>query len=154
MLKSGAQAPDFSLAPGPGPDRVRLSDFRGSPVVIMFVPLAFSGTCTAEFCHIAENWAVWGDLNAEILGISIDSPFVNAKWREEMGVPFPILSDFNRDASRAYGVLYDEFYGLKGVAKRSAFVIDAAGLVVYGWVSDDADVMPPYDEIIQAVATG
>ena len=71
-----------------------------------------------------------------------------------MGVPFPILSDLNRDASRAYGVLYDEFYGLKGVAKRSAFVIDAAGLVVYGWVSDDADVMPPYDEIIQAVATG
>jgi len=121
-------------------------------VVVMFVPLAFSSTCTAEFCHIAENWALWGDLGTQILGISIDSPWVNTKWRQEMGVPFPILSDFNREASTAFGVLYDEFLGLRGVAKRSVFVIDSAGVVVYAWVSEDANVLPPFDEIIEAVA--
>ena len=147
----GSHAPDFSLAPGPVPERVTLSEFRGRPVVLMFVPLAFSSTCTEEFCHIAENWDVWGQLGATVLGISIDSPFVAVKWGEEMGVPFQLLSDFNKEAATAYGVLYDDFFGMNGVAKRSVFVVDAEGMIAYSWVDEDSAVLPPFEEIKEAV---
>lgn len=148
----GTPAPDFSLAPGPGPDRVKLSEFRGRPVVLLFFPLAFSSTCTEEMCAVAEDWSKWEALDAAVFGISIDSPFVNKKFAEETGVPFPILSDFNKDASSAYGVLYPEFYGMLGVAKRSAFVVDREGKIAYSWVSDDASVIPPFDDVRAAVA--
>ncbi len=152
-IQTGTPAPDFSLAPAPGPDRVSLSDFRGEkPVVVLFFPLAFSGVCTAELCSMADDWSSWDELGAAIVGISIDSPFVNVKFKEETGVPFPLLSDFNKEASAAYDVLYEEFHGMRGVSKRSAFVIDREGIVRYSWVSEDAGVMPPLDEVKQAVA--
>ena len=147
----GQQAPDFTLHEVFGEDPVTLSAHRGQPVVLMFVPLAFSGTCTQELCHVGEHWSVWGDLGARIYGISIDSPFVNRKWRDDMGVPFPILSDFNKTAASAYGVLEQDFFGLQGVAKRSVFVVDGAGAISFSWVSDDPGVLPPFDEIIEAV---
>lgn len=147
----GSPAPDFSLAPAPGPDRVTLSGHRGHPVVILFFPLAFSRVCTAEMCHVAEDWPRWERLGASVLGISIDSPWVNRKFAEETRVPFPILSDFNKEAATAYGVLYPEFLGMKGVSKRAAFVVDGDGTVVYAWVSEDSGVMPPFDEILEAV---
>jgi peroxiredoxin len=145
------QAPDFSLVPAPAPDRVSLSEHRGQTVVLLFVPLAFSGSCTAEFCSVRDDWSEWAATGARVLGISVDSPFVTKRWAEELGVPFPVLSDFNRDASRAYGVLYEDFWGLKDVPKRSAFVVDGAGVVRFAWISEDADVMPPFDEVIAAV---
>ena len=92
-----------------------------------------------------------GSLGARVYGISIDSPFVNRKWREDMGVPFPILSDFNKRAASAYGVLAEDFFGLHGVAKRSVFVIDREGRISYAWVSDDPGVIPPFDDIVDAV---
>ncbi len=147
----GALAPDFSLAPGPGPKRVTLSGLRGRPVVLLFFPLAFSGVCTDEMCQVAEDWSKWEALDADVLGISVDSPFVNRRFAEETGVPFPILSDFNKDASSAYGVLYPDYFGLHGVAKRSAFVVDSAGQIAYAWVSEDADKLPPFDEVRAAV---
>ena len=148
----GTPAPDFSLPPGPGPDRVTLSELRGRPVVLLFFPLAFSGKCTEEMCSVAENWSKWEELDAAVYGISVDSPFVNQKFAQETGVPFPILSDFNKDASSAFGVLYPEYYGLHGVSKRSAFVVDREGRIAYSWVSDDSSVLPPFDEVRQAVA--
>ena len=151
MLTVGDRAPDFSLAPEPGPDRVTLSEHRGKPVLLMFVPFAFSSTCTEEFCHLREEWSVWGDLGVEIFGISIDSPFANQRWREETGAPFPILSDFNKDTATAYGVLYEEILGFRGVAKRSVFLIDGAGRVAFAWANDDASVLPPFDDILEAV---
>lgn len=150
-IAPGAQAPDFSLLRALGQERVTLSERRGSPVVLLFVPLAFSGTCTKELCHVAENWDAWGGLGATVLAVSVDSPFVNQKWAEDMGVPFPVLSDFNKDASAAYGVLQEDFFGLRGVAKRSAFVVDGEGRVTYAWTSDDPGVLPPFDEIEAAV---
>lgn len=147
-LQIGDTAPDFSLAPAPGPDTVSLSDFRGeSPVVILFFPLAFSSVCTDELCGLADDWSAWESLDAEVVGISIDSPFVTQKFKEETGVPFPLLSDFNKEASEAYDVLYEEFFGMKGVSKRSAFVVDAEGTIRYAWVSEDAGVMPDFDAI-------
>lgn len=147
----GTPAPDFSLAPAPGPGRVTLSEHRGHPVVLLFFPLAFSSTCTEELCHMAEDWSRWEALGARVLGISIDSPYVNRRFAEETKVPFPLLSDFNKDASSAYGVLYPEFYGLKGVSKRAAFVVDREGTVTYAWVAEEAGLLPPFEEILEAV---
>lgn len=147
----GSPAPDFSLAPAPGPGRVTLSEHRGHPVVLLFFPLAFSSTCTEELCHVAEDWSRWEGLGARVLGISTDSPYVNRRFGEELKLPFPLLSDFNKDASSAFGVLYPEFYGMKGVSKRAAFVVDGGGTVAYAWVAEDADLLPPYQEIMEAV---
>lgn len=150
-LARGAPAPDFSLLTALGQEPVVLSEQRGDPVVVMFVPLAFSGTCTEELCHVSENWSTWGGLGAKVFAVSIDSPFVNAKWAEEMGVPFPVLSDFNKEAARSYGVLQEDFFGLHGVAKRSVFVVDREGRLRWSWQSDNPGVLPPFDEIVAAV---
>ena len=147
----GSPAPDFSLAPAPSPDRVTLAEHRGEPVVLLFFPLAFSGVCTAELCHMADDWSRWEEAGVTVLGISIDSPFVNRKFAEETKVPFPLLSDFNKDASSAYGVLYPDYFGMRGVAKRSAFVVDREGVIRYAWVSEDSGLMPDFDEIYAAV---
>lgn len=147
----GSPAPDFSLAPAPGPDRVTLSEHRGEPVVLLFFPLAFSGVCTAELCHMADDWSRWEEVGVKVLGISIDSPFVNRKFAEETKVPFPLLSDFNKDASSAYGVLYPDYFGMRGVSKRSAFVVDREGTIRYAWVAEDSGLMPDFEEIFAAV---
>jgi len=147
----GTPAPDFSLAPAPGPGRVTLSQHRGEPVVLLFFPLAFSGVCTAELCRMAEDWSRWQEVGVRVLGISVDSPFVNRRFAEETKVPFPLLSDFNKEASSAYGVLYPEYFGMQGVAKRSAFVVDRTGVIRYAWVSEDSGVMPDFEEIFAAV---
>lgn len=150
-LAAGAPAPDFSLTKALGQDPVTLSDQRGRPVVLMFVPLAFSSTCTEELCHVSENWSAWGKLGAEVFGVSVDSPFATQKWAEEMGVPFPVLSDFNKEAAAAYGVLQEDFFGLRGVAKRSVFVVDREGRISWSWQSDNPGTLPPFDEIVKAV---
>jgi len=152
VLEAGTSAPDFSLLRALGEDPVTLSQHLGEPVVLLFVPLAFSGVCTKELCHVSESWGVWGSLGAQVYAISVDSPFVNRKWGNEMGVPFPILSDFNRTAASAYGVLRKDLGGLRGVANRSVFVIDAAGFLRYRWVGEDPGVLPPFDEVVAAVA--
>lgn len=150
-LQVGNEAPDFSLLEALGSDPVTLTEHRGQPVVLMFVPLAFSGTCTEELCHIGENWKQWGALGASVYAISIDSPFSNQQWRKEMDIPFPILSDFNKKAASAFGVLQEDFFGLHGVAKRSVFVVDGNGRVAYAWVSDNPAVLPPFDDVVGAV---
>ena len=150
-LSRGAPAPDFSLMTALGQEPVTLSGQRGDPIVLLFVPLAFSSTCTEELCHVSENWSTWGELGAKVFGVSIDSPFVNQKWAEEMGVPFPILSDFNKEVATAYGVLEEDFFGLRGVATRSVFVVDREGRIRWTWQSDHPGVLPPFDEIVKAV---
>jgi peroxiredoxin len=150
-VQVGTAAPDFQLAPGPVPDRVSLSELRGEVVVLLFVPLAFSGVCTAEFCQVRDDWSQWEAVGARVLGISVDSPFVVKRWAADLQVPFTLLSDFNKEAASAYGVLYEDYFGMKGVPKRSAFVIDTEGVVRYAWVDESSDVIPPFDEIIESV---
>ena len=148
-LEVGAVAPDFELPLKLGEPPIRLSDYRGErPVVLLFFPLAFSSVCTAEMCTVAENYSSWQGLDAEVIGISVDSPFVNQKFAEECNAPFPIVSDFNKSASAEYGVLYDEFVGLKGVSKRAAFVVDKDGRISYAWASDDPKITPDFDAIM------
>ena len=151
-LQPGTDAPDFALTFRPRTPPVRLSDFRTrKPVVLLFFPVAFSAVCTDEMCSVAESYARWESLDAQVMGISVDSPYANAQFAEHCGASFPILSDFNRDVIRLYGVLNPDFHGLKDVAYRSAFVIDRKGKVTYSWASENSSVMPPFDEIHAAV---
>lgn len=152
-LTKGDPAPAFALPLKPGEAPLRLGDYRGQkPVVLLFFPLAFSETCTKEMRLVAEDYDSWRALDAEVVGISVDSPFVNQRFAEETGAPFPILSDFNRTATDAYDVRDDDFYGLEGVSKRAAFVVDRDGEIAYAWCSDDASDLPPFDEVREAVA--
>jgi peroxiredoxin len=150
-IRKGDRAPAFQLPQGPG-EVVDLAEHIGrDKVVLLFFPLAFSSVCTAELCKITSDWVEWDELDARVFGISIDSPFVVKRFREEEGIGFPLLSDFNKTVAAEYGVLYEELVGLKGVAKRSAFVIDRSGTVVYDWVSEDSGVEPDYEAIKRAV---
>lgn len=152
MIRTGDAAQSFSLPEQPGAV-VDVGELIGSrPVLLLFFPLAFSPVCTDEFCMIRDDWEAFSATDAAVFGISIDSPFVNAKFAEENKLPFPLLSDFNRDVARMYGVLHEDLFGMKDVAKRSVFVIDESGTVVYDSVSDDPKVQVDFDAIKSALS--
>lgn len=151
-LAVGTPAPDFTLPLAPGEAPLRLADYRGQKtVVLLFFPLAFSGVCTTEICTAIENYSQWANLGAEVIGISVDSPFVNQKFAKECEAPFPIVSDFNKEVITAYEVKCDDYFGLRGVAHRAAFVIDAEGRIVYSWMTEDSSQLPDFDAIRSAV---
>lgn len=145
-IEIGQQAPDFALKGTQGDAPVRLADFHGKKnVVLLFFPFAFSPVCTTEMCSLRDSFAQYGKLNAEVLGLSIDSPFTLAAWARQEGLPFSLLSDFNRTTSRAYDVLYEDLMGLQGVSKRAAFVIDKQGVVRYAEVCPTPRDLPNFD---------
>lgn len=151
-LQIGDKAPAFTLLNSETKE-VSLSDYAGKKVVLLFFPLAFTGVCTAELCEMRDNIATYSDLNAEIIAISVDSPFTLAKFKEEQKLPFPLLSDFNKTTSQAYGSFYDEFVmGMKGVAKRSAFVIDEDGVIQHIEVLENAGEVPDFKAVQEALA--
>ncbi len=150
-VQVGQQAPDAVLVSG---DRkqVKVSDFRGKPVVLAFFPAAFTGVCTKEMGHFRDQLSRFASLGAQVVGISADTPFVQAEFARQNKLTFPLLSDFNRQAMKAYGVYDGNFLGLlDGIAKRSVFVLNAKGTVVYAWVSEIPGVEPPYAEVETAV---
>ena len=149
-LKVGDTAPNATVFLKPR-EPVQLNDYRGRPVVLLFFPLAFSGVCTQEMCAMAEDYSAYQKIGAEVIGISVDSPYVNQKFAESCNARFPILSDFNKEATRAYDVLRADLGGLKGVSERAAFVIDKSGQIRYAWVGENPGVMPPLQEIKAAV---
>ncbi len=149
-INKGDAAPDFTL-PNSENQPVSLTSYTGQPVVVLFFPLAFTGVCTAEMCTMRDAMAQYQGLNAQVLGISVDSPFTLAKFKAEQNLNFPLLSDFNKSAAEAYGVVYEDFFGLKGVAKRSAFVVAADGRVAYAEVLEDAGHQPDYHQIQQTL---
>lgn len=150
-IRTGDAAVSFILLHKPG-ETVDLSRHIGrDKIVLLFFPLAFSSVCTDEMCHFRDSWGEWDSLGAKFFGISVDSPFVTDKFRSEQNIPFPILSDFNREAATAFGVLHDELVGLKGIAKRAVFVIDAKGKMIYHWVTDDPGVQVPFNEVKAAL---
>ncbi|MBA2610434.1 MAG: redoxin domain-containing protein [Bacteroidetes bacterium] len=140
-------APDFKLF-NTAKKEVTLSENKGKNVLLLFFPLAFTGTCTAELCSVRDNLDMYSSLNALVLGISIDSLFVLGKYKEEQKLNFDLLSDFNKTASEAYGCLYDDFiFGMKGVSKRSAFLVDKNGMVQYSEVLEKATDLPNFEAI-------
>lgn len=147
-LKPGDPAPPFELPRVPGEPAVSLADLtREGPAVILFFPLAWSPVCTRELCGLRDGLAEYRELDAGVAGISVDSPFALQAWAAEQGFQFPLLSDFNGEVASAYGALYDEFFGMKGVAKRAAFVVDGDGVVRYAEVLDDAGRLPDFDAV-------
>jgi peroxiredoxin len=150
-VKKGDRAIEFKLPQRPK-DEVDLGQYIGKEkVVLLFFPLAFSGVCTAEMCAMRDSWKQYENLGAKVFGISVDSPFVTDKFRQSENIPFPILSDFNKDVSRSYGVLHDDLMGLKGVSKRSAFVIGTDGTVKYAWVTEGPKVQVDFEAIKAAL---
>ncbi|MCQ6960892.1 redoxin domain-containing protein [Mucilaginibacter aquariorum] len=147
----GQAAPQFTLTSSELKE-VSLSDFKGKKVVLHFFPLAFTGVCTTQLCTMRDSFGYYDGLNAQILGISVDSPFTLAKFKEENSYQFPLLSDFNKEISAAYGALYEEFaFGMKGVSKRAAFVIDEDQNIVYAEVLENAGDLPNFEIIAEKV---
>ena len=148
-LTIGSQAPDFSIYDS-DKNKVSLSDFRGNKnVLLLFFPMAFTGTCTDELCAVRDDIATYSNVNAQVLGISVDSVFTLAKYKEEQSYNFPLLSDFNKEVSTAYETIYESFtpMNMKGVGKRSAFIIDKNGIVQYEEVLESAGDLPNFTVI-------
>lgn len=146
-LQVGQHAPDFTLF-DTDKKEVTLSALRSRNVVLVFFPLAFTSVCTAELCALRDNISNYVALNADVLGISVDSLFSLQKFKEEQNINFPLLSDFNKEVSTAYETIYENFaFGMKGVSKRSAFVIDKEGIIRYAEVLEDAGKIPDFNAI-------
>lgn len=146
-IVKGQKAPDFTLF-NSEKNKVSLGDYAGQNLVILFFPQAFTGVCTTELCSVRDNLNVYTSLNAAVVGISVDSIFTLAKFKEEQQYNFPLLSDFNKTVSQAYGAFYDEFvFDMKGVSRRAAFVVDKEGVVQYAEVLESAGDQPNFDAI-------
>lgn len=146
-LSIGQKAPEFILHDTER-NNVTLSGLKGNNVLLLFFPLAFTGVCTKELCSIRDNIAAYNNVNAKVFGISVDSPQTLAKFKEEQHLNFPLLSDFNKEASSAYGCIYDAFIGwMKGVSKRSAFIIDKDGVIQYAEILENAGELPDFGKI-------
>ena len=146
-IQIGQTAPDFTLRDNEK-NKVTLSEQRGKNVVLLFFPLAFTGVCTKELCSVRDNLSFYNNTNATVYGISVDSLFSLNKFKEEQNLNFSLLSDFNKEASRAYSSIYEDWFNdMKGVSKRSAFVVDKDGVVRYAEVLEDAGQVPDFAAI-------
>ena len=148
----GSKAPDFTLT---NQDRqpVTLSGQRGKPVVLAFFPAAFSSVCTKELCTFRDSMAKLGAATAQVYGISVDTFFTLKAFQDHEKLTFPLLSDFNKQVIRDYGVFNEDMIGLKGIAKRAVFVIDKDGIVRHREVLEDARNEPDYDKVFAALAS-
>jgi glutaredoxin-dependent peroxiredoxin len=150
-LKLGDVAPEFTLKDSDG-NEVSLAAFKGNPVVLLFFPLAFTGVCTKELCSVRDNLSDYQDLDAEVLAISVDSFFTLAQFKSQQNLTFSLLSDFNKETIKAYDSMYDDFFGMVGVAKRSAFVVDRSGKLAYAEVLEKASELPNFDAIKETLS--
>lgn len=151
-VKVGERAPNFKLIASDRSE-VSLEDFRGKNVVLLFFPMAFSRVCTAELCGMKDDLGTYEELDAQIIAVSADSFYALARFKEDQGINFPLLSDWNKTVCRAYGSLYEKYaLGMKGVPKRSAFVIDPEGIVRYAEVLEDTREVPDFQSIKETLA--
>lgn len=153
-LKAGDKAPDVTL-PSDAGQQVPLSTlWQDGPAVLLFFPLAFTSTCTAEMCNVRDDIGTYTGLNANVAAISVDSPFVLKRFRDELEAPYTFLSDFNREASTAFGVLRTSPLGpgLLNASDRAAFVIGTDGTIRYAWHDTNPGLLPPFDEIKAALS--
>jgi len=150
-LKVGDKAPHFSLR-NTTKEEVALSDYKDKNLLVLFFPLAFTGVCTEELCSVRDDHAMYSDLGVDVVAISVDSLFTLEKFKEAQNYKFPLLSDFNKEVSRSYGALYEDFVlDMKGVSKRAAFLLDKSGTIKYAEVLEDAGEQPDFDKIKETV---
>lgn len=153
-LATGKKAPDFTLKSktNDGLVDVTLSDnFGKKKTVLLFYPLSFTSVCQDELCSVSGGLGTYEQLNAAVYGISVDSPFAQEGFKKSADIRFPLLSDFNKEVSKAYDVLFEDLLGFKGVSKRSAFVIDEEGTIIYASSSDNPKELPSFEEIQAAL---
>jgi glutaredoxin-dependent peroxiredoxin len=153
VLRIGQRVPDFAL-PDTNKQERKLSEFtQKGKIVLLFFPFAFSGVCDKEMCVFRDGWNKFNSLNAQEVGISVDSVFTLKVFAQTYNLQFPLLSDFNKKVSKAYGVLHDTWVtlGYRGVSKRAAFVLDGKGILRYKWVTDAPSNEPPYEEILSVL---
>lgn len=154
--KLSAIAPNFTLPTKTkdGLKEITLSDnFGKKNTVLLFFPLAFTSVCTEEMCSITNDYNAYSKLDAIVYGISVDSPFSQEIWAKQHGLSFPILSDMARKVIKKYSIVDSELLNLGGVSKRAAFVIDKKGKIVYQWITNNPKILPPFDEVKQALKT-
>lgn len=151
-IEIGQTAPNFTLHDS-DKNKVTLSDLKGQNVLLLFYPQAFTGVCTKELCGVRDNIALYNNSNATVLGISVDSVFTLNKFKEDQQYNFTLLSDFNKEVSELYDSIYhDWILDMKGVSKRSAFVIDKEGTVRYAEVLENAGEVPNFEKIQEVLA--
>lgn len=153
-LRVGDKAPEFTLVDTEKKER-SLKEFFGKKTILVFYPGAFTGVCTKEMCAFRDAMANFNNLNAQVVGISVDSPFANKGFADVNKISYPLLSDYSRDVIEKYQIVHDGFSGLKGytAAYRSVFVLDKNGVIKYLWVTQNPGVEPPYDEVKKALAS-
>ena len=151
----GTKAPDFTLSTktADGPKQIKLSDnFGKKNILLLFFPMAFTGTCTTEMCEVSAGMNAYSDLNAVVYGISGDNPFAQEAWAQKEKITVPLLSDYDHKIAKEYGVMYGSFLpqmnlGMGGVPKRSTFVIDKNGVIQYVESNDGARELPNFEKI-------
>ena len=153
-LAVGTKAPDFSLSSktADGPKQIKLSDnFGKTNTLLLFFPMAFTGTCTTEMCSLTPELPNYSGMNAAVYGISGDNPFAQEAWAKKENIGVPLLSDYEHKVAKQYDVMYDSFLppnlGMGGVPKRSAFIVDREGVIQYAESNDDARELPNFDKI-------
>lgn len=151
-LKEGDRAPNFSLQDTNGDEVELYGLLDGSKVVLLFFPLAFSSTCTEELCTIRDNMKMYNSLDTKVLGISVDSFFTLKEFKRAQNLNFTLLSDFNKEVSGKYDSLYEDYFGMKGVSKRSAFVIGGDKKVKHAEILEDSDDLPDFNAILKALS--
>ena len=154
MSLLGKSAPDFTML-NQKREKVSLGDLtREGKVVLAFFPAAFTGVCTKELCTFRDSMAAFNSLKAKVVGVSVDAPFSNAAFAAQNGLEFPILSDYDRAATRAYGIAIDNFAGMPGytASQRAVFIVDQDGKVSYEWIAPNPGVEPDYAAVQAALA--
>jgi peroxiredoxin len=147
----GSRAPDFTLM-NQDREAVTLSALRGRPVVLAFFPAAFSSVCTRELCTFRDSLSKLNRANAQVFGISVDTFFTLKAFQTDQQLTFPLLSDFNKEVIRDYGVFNEDMIGLKGIARRAVFVLDKEGVVRHAQVLEDARNEPDYEKVFSSLA--
>src|SRR5438067_9331953 len=154
-LPAGSKAPDFTLKSksAEGLRDVKLSDYLGKKnVVLLFFPAAFTGVCTSEMCSVSGGLKDYEDLKAEVIGISVDSPFAQEAWAQKENINLTLASDLNKDVVKAYDVVLDSLAGAGSAAKRAAFVIDKNGVIQYSEQTPTPKELPDFDKVRATLA--
>lgn len=142
-----AKAPNFELQNTEG-EKVTLTELNdGNNVVLLFFPLAFSSVCSEELCTTRDNMKLYNSMNANVVGISVDSFFTLREFKKSRNLNFTLLSDFNKQVAPKYDALYDDYFGMKGVAKRASFVIDKEGTIKHREILEDSGDLPDFKAI-------
>ncbi len=151
----GTKAPDFSLKSksATGVADIKLSNNLGKKnTVVLFFPLAFTGVCTKEMCDITAGLSAYSDLNADVIGISVDSPFAQEAWAQKEKIGITLASDLNKTTAKAYGVLLDDLMGFGSTSARAAFVVDKRGVVQYSEQTPTPKDLPSFEAVKATLA--